>query len=525
MKPLILTILDGWGLTREKKGNAIFQAKTSVIDKIERNYPAVSLQASGIAVGMPWEEAGNSEVGHLTIGAGRVIYQRMPRILLAIRNGSFFKNPALLEAANHTKKNNSCLHFMGLVSSGNIHSYIDHLYGLIELAKRENIKKIRVHVFTDGKDAPQKEGVKIVKQVQNKLKELKDGKIATIMGRYYAMDREKNWDLIQKAYDCLTQGKGEKSYDPIKTIKEQYEKGETDTFIEPTIIIDKENKKPVGLIQENDSIVFFNFREDRARELTKAFVLPDFRGFSRKILGNICFLGMTQYEKGLPVKIAFPPVDIKNHLIEVLSKQNKKILKIAETEKYAHVTYFFNGGKEKVFPGERRILVPSKTTPHYDHHPEMSAYEITEKIIQAVNKNNFDFILVNYANPDMVGHTGNFKAAIKAAEIIDKQIENLLKLVKQDKCTLLITADHGNLEKMIDLKTGEPYPEHSQNLVPFYLLGNKYKLIKSKSDKQLEKIYNKASGILCDIAPTILHLMDVPIPKEMTGHNLLDFLI
>lgn len=521
-KPVVLTILDGWGLEQNIKGNAITQAKTPTIDFIRKNYPSCSLQASGIAVGMTWGEAGNSEVGHLTMGAGRVVYQKMPRILLAIRNGSFFKNPALTEAANHVKKNNSCIHFMGMVSSGNIHSYIDHLLGLIEFAKRKNIKKVRVHAFTDGKDAPQKEGAKMVKKVQEKLKELDDGKIATIMGRYFPMDREKNWDIIQKAYDCLIKGKGQKTTDPEAAIEYFYKKGVIDTMIRPTVIVNKEDQKPVGTISENDSIIFFNFRGDRARQLTKAFTLDKFNHFPRKKLNNICFVTLTQYEKNLPVKVAFPPINIKNHLVEVLSKNNKKILKIAETEKYAHVTYFFNGGKEKVYSGEKRILIPSKTTPHYDEKPEMSAHEITERAVDQINKNNFDFILINYANPDMVGHTGNLQAGIKAARAIDDQVKSLYNLAKQDKCTLLITADHGNLEKMINLKTFESYPEHSQNPVPFYVVDNKFKLETEKSEEQIKRLYGPPSGILCDVAPTVLSLMNIPTPKEMTGQNLLD---
>ncbi len=523
-KPVVLTVLDGWGLKQEKKGNAIAQAKTPTLDWINKNYPSCSLQASGIAVGMTWGEAGNSEVGHLTMGAGRIVYQKMPRILLSIRDGSFFENPILIEAANHVKENQSCIHFIGLVSSGNIHSYIDHLFGLIEFAKRKNIKKVRIHAFTDGKDAPQREGAKMVKKVQDRLEQLENGKIATVMGRYFPMDREKNWGLVQKAYQCLTQGKGEKQTDPVEAIESAYKRGKIDTLIEPTVIVDNKTQNPIGTIKDNDSIVFFNFREDRARQLTRAFIVDDFNYFQRNKLQNIYFVTLTQYEKNIPAKVAFPPVDIKNHLVETLSNNNKKILKIAETEKYAHVTYFFNGGKEKMYPGEKRILIPSKTTPHYDKNPEMSAYEITERVVGQINKNNFDFILINYANPDMVGHTGNLKAGIKAAEVIDKQIKSLLELVKKDKCTLIITADHGNLEKMINLKTSEPYPEHSQNPVPFYVVDNKFKLNTEKSEPQIEQLYGAPSGILYDIAPTVLNLMDVPIPKEMTGQNLLEII-
>ena len=301
MKPVILTILDGWGISKQREGNAVAQAKTPTINEIEKFYPATALQASGIAVGLPWEESGSSEVGHLTLGAGRIIYQSLPRIVFAIKDDSFFKNPALLQAIKHTKTNNSCLHFMGLVSSGNVHSYIEHLDGLIELAKKENIEKVRLHVFTDGEDAPPKEAVGLVQNIEEKLNELKDGKIATVIGRIYAMDRNKNWDRINKTYQCLVEGKGIKHENPIQAIKESYEKGVTDTFIEPVVITDKETQKPLGSIQNNDSIIFFNFRQDRARQLTKAFVLADFKEFSRKPLKNLCFVTITQYEKGLPV--------------------------------------------------------------------------------------------------------------------------------------------------------------------------------------------------------------------------------
>lgn len=523
MKPLLLIILDGWGLSSEKKGNAIQQANTPAIDGIYKTYSTVSLQASGIAVGMPWGEAGNSEVGHLTIGAGRVIYQRMPRIVLAIRDGSFFKKPALVGAVNHVNKNNSCLHFMGLVSSGNIHSYIDHLMGLIELARKHKVEKVRVHVFTDGKDAPQKEGSSMVRRVQQELKKIKDGKIATVMGRHYPMDREKNWDLIQKAYECMVNGKGDRAVDPVEAIGNAYQQDIIDPFIKPTVITDR-NQQPLGLINSNDSVVFFNFREDRARQLAKAFALPDFNKFPRKKLDNLYFVTMTEYQKGLPAKVAFPPMEIRNHLTELLSKENKKILKVAETEKYAHVTYFFNGGKEKKYSGEKRILIPSQFVGSYDQHPEMSADQITQQLIPAVNKGGFEFILANYANPDMVGHTGNFNAGIKAAEVIDKQIKQLLQLAQQGKCTLLITADHGNLEKMLDLNTGEPYPEHSQNPVPFCIVDNNFKLKNPKTEKELEFLYKQPTGILCDIAPTILNLMNLPVPKQMTGQNLLNLI-
>ncbi len=521
MTPVILVILDGWGINPEKRGNAIAQANTPTIDTIEKFYPAISLQASGIAVGLPWEESGNSEVGHLNLGAGRVVYQSLPRIVLAIRNGSFFKNPALLHAIEHSQKNKSCLHIMGLVSSGSVHSYIDHLYGLLELAKRKKVEKVRLHVFTDGKDSPPQEAADFLKKVQGQLKELADGKIATLIGRFYAMDRNQNWDRTQKAYECLVEAKGNTSNDPIKAIEDYYKEGLTDNFIKPTVITDGNAQKPLGTIGDNDSVIFFNFRKDKARQLTESFVAPDFKEFPKKKLKNLVFVTMTQHKEGLPAEIAFPPIEIKNHLTEVLSNAGKKILKVAETEKYAHVTYFFNGGKEIVYPGEERILVPSTTLPHYDQHPEMAAPEITKNIIQAVNENKFDLIVVNYANTDMVGHTGNLEAAIKATETVDNQITALFNLTSAKKCTLFITADHGNAEYMLNPRTGEIITEHSTSPVPLYLVTPENR--KEGTSKRLVDL-KEPQGILSDVAPTILEFMKMPVPKEMTSQSLLDIL-
>ena len=520
MKPVILTILDGWGINKEIKGNAIRQAKTPATDKIGKNYPATSLRASGIAVGLPWEEAGNSEVGHLVLGAGRVVYQYLPRIVLSIRDGSFFKNPILVEAVKNVKSKNSCLHLMGLTSSGSVHGYIDHLYGLIELAKQEGVEKVRLHVFTDGEDGPPKEAIDFLPGIEKRLKQLKDGKIATIIGRIYAMDRNKNWDRTRKTYQCLVGEEGNKYESLTKALEESYKKGLTDAFVEPTILIDSQTKNPLGIIQDSDSVIFFNFRADRARQLTRAFVLPDFKEFPKKSLKNLYFVTMTQYEKDLPVKVAFPPIEIKNHLTEVLSNANKKILKLAETEKYAHVTYFFDGGKETVYPGEERILIPSTTVPHYDQYPEMAANEITKKLIQMINEKDFDLIVVNYANTDMVAHTGNLDATIKAVETVDNCLKSLLNLVLEKKCYLLITSDHGHAEEMMNPRTGEISPEHTTNPVPFYLLTPENQQKKTT----LDFLYDQPQGIISDVAPTILELMNIPKPEEMTGRSLLEIL-
>lgn len=521
MQPIILMILDGWGIGEKTQSNAIEKAKTPNIKKLEKFYPGCSLQASGITVGLPWNEAGNSEVGHLNIGGGRIIYQSLSRISLSIENGSFFKNPALLKTINHVKLNNSFLHIMGLCSSGNAHSYLEHLYAILELAQQEKVEKLRLHCFLDGKDAPLKEGAKIIGELQEKIKN-NNWKIASIVGRFYALDRNKNWDRTRKAYNLLVNGEGEKTQNPIEKIKEFYNKDITDTYIQPITIID-ETQSPTGTIKDNDGIIFFDFREDSVKQLTKALISDDFSFFPRKKLQNIMFCGMTQYEENLPLEIIFPPIEIKNHLTEILSKNNKKILKVAETEKYAHITYFFNGGKEEAYFNETRQLIPSMIISHYDEIPEMQAKKITEKIIEGI-KNNYDLIVVNYANADMMGHTGNFKAAVKAAEYLDKNIEPIIKMSENDECILIITSDHGNIEQMINPKTGEKKTKHTLNPVPFHLIGKNFKLKEPKTKEQIEKIYGIPSGLLSDIAPTILELLKIPQPSEMTGRSLLEIL-
>jgi 2,3-bisphosphoglycerate-independent phosphoglycerate mutase len=530
MKPIILAILDGWGLGSSGPTNAIAQAKIPNLKKVEKNYPSCSLQASGIAVGLPWDEAGNSEVGHLTIGAGRVIYQYLPRISMEIKSEDFFKNPAFIKMVNHVKKNNSIFHLIGLISSGNVHSYLEHFYGLLEFARQNKIEKLRLHLFTDGKDAPLKEGKKIVANLQEKLKN-PDWKIASVIGRFYAMDRNKNWDRTEKTYNLLTQGQGEKTQNPIKKLEEYYEQDLTDAYINPTVVVDSpphqkfggggKKQEPVGLIKENDGIIFFNFREDSARQLTKAFVLEEFKEFPRQFIKNLFFCAMTQYEKNLPIEVAYPPIEIKNHLTELLGKMGKRVLKVAETEKYAHVTYFFNGGKEELCPGEYRQLIPSKIVSHYDQQPEMQADKVTEAVVQGV-KDKYDLIIVNYANADMIGHTGNLEAGIKAVECLDKNIGRLIGLAEYGECILIITSDHGNVEEMVNLLTGEIKTEHTANPVPLYLVGKEFRK-PAQSPSGIEA-GGEPQGILCDIAPTILDLMKIPQSSEMTGASLLNIL-
>ena len=536
IKPLILVILDGWGINLNKKGNAIVQAKTPTIEKLNSFWPHFCLRASGIAVGLPWDEPGNSEVGHFNLGAGKIIYQSLPRIDMAIKNKSFFRNKTLLKAMEFTKKNNSSLHLMGLISSGGVHSNIEHLFALLKMAKENGIKNLFIHIFTDGRDALPKDGINLVRDLEKKINYFNTGKIASISGRYWAMDRNKNWDRTQKTYQCITEGIGKKYNDPIKAIEDSYQKNITDEFIEPTIISPKHaleshrgfkvqnskliNKQTAGLVRDNDAVIFFNFREDRARQLTKAFVLKNFSGFKRKkFLKNLYFVTMTEYEKNLPVQIAFLRQKIDCPLAYVLAKENKKQLHISETEKYAHVTYFFNGGKEKPFPNEDRILIPSPSVSNYDEVPEMSAYEITERLIEEIKKNKYDFIIVNYANPDMLGHTGNFKAAVQAIEVIDQCLGRLVETTLENNGGLIITADHGNAEEMIDPHTGEILTEHTKNPVPIWYVTNENK--KKKVNSEISQSPCLIIGILSDVAPTILEIMKIKKPAEMTGKSLL----
>lgn len=524
MKKVILIVLDGWGIAPPQPGNAPSQANIPAIKNIEEYYPATILHASGINVGLPWWEEGNSEVGHLTMGCGQIIYQYLPRIITAIQNGSFFENPALIETINYVKKKNSRLHLMGLVSSGAIHSYIDHLYALLDLCKKNNIEKVFLHVFTDGRDTPQKEAVIFLQNLNQRLQQGKLGEIATVCGRSFAMDRDENWDRIKKVYQCLTEGEGKHISNLTQYLENSYQMGLTDEYIEPAVL------NPEGIIKKNDGVIFFNFREDRAKELTRAFVEENFKGFERKIRFNIggekpdlCFATMTKYLENNPyIKVAFEPPKIENTLGKVISDAGFFQLRIAETEKYAHVTYFFNGLKEKPFPGEDRVIIPSVGGPHYDKNPEMRALTITEKVIEEIKKEKYQFILVNFANADMVGHTGNLKAAIKAAEILDGCVKKITEESK-NKYVTMITADHGNFEEMINQKTGEIIGEHSSNPVPFYLVDLNLRS-EFPQKKELE-FQGEAGGFLFDIAPTILEYLEIKKPNEMTGISLLSTLL
>lgn len=493
MQKVLLLILDGWGYRKEKRGNAILQAKTPHLDKLWKQYPHALLKASGKAVGLPPGFMGNSEVGHLTLGAGRIMDTDLMRVNKAIKNDSFFHNKALLEAIHHSKKNNTKLHLMGLLSDAGVHSHINHLFALLELAKGHGLKEVYVHAFLDGRDTPPQSAEKYLKQLQKKMKELGVGTLATMMGRFYAMDRDNRWKREHKAYECMVDCIGRKGItDPIKALKHAYAKGETDEFVKPTILTNK------CVVEEHDSVVFFNFRSDRARELTRAFVWGKFKEFQRKKIIDLKFVSLTQYDSLVKIPVAFPPIIPEKTLGEVISEKGISQLRLAETEKWAHVTYFFNGLCECVFPHEKRIHIQSvKNIKTYDENPEMKVEQITDTLLQNINEH--DFFVVNFANADMVGHTGNLKAATKAVEAIDLRIG---RIVKKFPGIIFITADHGNCEEM----EGKHITSHTTNDVPLIVVNHKGKL---------------KNGGLADIAPTILKIMDIKIPQEMTGKCLI----
>lgn len=505
-KPVALIILDGWGIGKDYEGNAILKAKTPNYKMLLENYPSTKLEASGLSVGLPEGQMGNSEVGHLNIGAGRIIYQEFTRISKAIENGEFFEKQEFIKAVENAKKNNSSLHLMGLLSDGGVHSHNTHLYALLELAQKYGLKDVYIHCFLDGRDVPPKSAKKYIEELENKLSELGVGKIATVSGRYYAMDRDKRWDRTKKAYDAMVLGKGREASTPIEAINKSYDEDITDEFVIPTVII--KDGSPVKVVEDNDSIIFFNFRPDRARQITRAFVDNDFDGFVRDKKVNVYFVCMTQYDKTISnVEIAYKPQVYVNTLGEYLSKKGLKQLRIAETEKYAHVTFFFNGGVEKPNEGEDRVLIPSPKVATYDLKPEMSAVEVKEEVIKRINEEKYDFIVLNFANPDMVGHTGKFDAAVKAIETIDKCLGDIVKLIIEKGGKVMITADHGNAEEMIDESTGKVITAHTTNMVPCIVIG--------EGDIKLRE------GILADIAPTILDMMGIEKPSEMTGESLI----
>ncbi len=516
-RPVMLLILDGWGLGEKNQGNALANAKLPTLEKMNAYYPQIALQASGISVGLPWGEPGNSEVGHMTLGSGKVIYQNMPRITMSIQNGEFYQNPVFLEAITHAKATGGAIHLMGLMGKGSVHSNIEHLYSLLEMMRDQKMKKVFVHIFTDGRDSSPTSGIESLKDLLVRIERYGVGRIASIGGRYFAMDRNNNWDRVQKAYEIMVHAKGDTTEDPVEYLKESYKKEIFDEFIEPAAVTEK--GVPIGKISEGDSVIFFNYREDRARQITKALKVPDFSDFPAEHFQDLFFATMTQYEESLPVEVAFPPIKVTMCLGKVLSENNMKQLRIAETEKFAHVTYFFNGGNEEAFEGEDRIIIPSKDVASYDLLPTMSAPDITEKVLSFIKEETYDFILLNFANADMVGHTGNEAATIQAAQAIDKCLGEIIPAIIEKGGQMLITADHGNAEEMVDLHTGERDTEHSANPVPLWYITSDNQTDSPKEEKPIE-----VAGLLSDVAPTILEIMHLEKPEAMTGESLISVL-
>jgi 2,3-bisphosphoglycerate-independent phosphoglycerate mutase len=505
MNPVMLIILDGWGISENSDANAQERANIPFYKGLVSEYPHTALECSGEAVGLPGGTMGNSEVGHLNLGAGRTVYQDYARINKSIQDGSFIENDALVNAMVSAVENDSAVHFLGLLSDGGVHSHIDHLYALIDLAISKGVKKVCIHAFMDGRDTSPASGISYIKALQSFISDKPEAAIASVIGRFWIMDRDKRWERVEQAYRALVEGEGEKFQSAEEAVEKSYEAGETDEFIKPSLICKGDD--PVGLIGEGDSVVFFNFRADRAREITGALAVEDFDSFKRAkvpVLGS--YVTMTMYEEAFTFPVAFPPIKLTNILGEAISGSGIKQLRIAETEKYAHVTYFFNGGKEDPFEGEDRCLVPSpKDVATYDLKPEMSAFEVTDEVLKRLDENKYGFILLNYANPDMVGHTGVMEAAVKACETIDKCLEAVVIKVQSLGGTVMITSDHGNCDSMGD--EGNPHTAHTTSPVPFILL--------QKSAGLRDK------GTLADVAPTVLDLMGIEKPEEMTGQSLI----
>lgn len=506
--PLCLIIMDGWGINPKTEGNAIALANTPVIHRLMNEYPSSAVDGSGMAVGLPRGQMGNSEVGHMNIGAGRVVYQDFTRVSKAIEDGDLFNNKVLLEAINAVKTNNRSLHLMGLLSDGGVHSHIEHLFALIDMAKRNGLHKVYIHAFMDGRDTPPRSGHLYIKQTVDYLSKAGVGEIATVSGRFYAMDRDTRWDRVEKAYSAIVYGEGVEAGSASEAMENSYAKEEGDEFVKPTVI--KKDGAPVATLNDGDSVIFFNFRTDRTREITRAIAFKDFDGFERRKVPALSdFVCMTEYDETFGLPVAFPQVKLTRIFGEIISQAGLRQLRIAETEKYAHVTFFFNGGAEEPFPNEDRVLIPSpKEVATYDLKPEMSAFEVTNEVLSRIESGKYDVIIMNYANGDMVGHTGFVDAAKKAVETVDACVGKVVDAVLAKGGKLLITADHGNAEQMVDYETGAPYTAHTCNLVPFILVDDE-----RKNGKLRE-------GILADIAPTMLEMLGLPKPQEMEGKSL-----
>ncbi len=507
-KPIVLMILDGYGLNDNCDHNAVCEGKTPIMDQLMSQYPFVKGNASGLAVGLPDGQMGNSEVGHLNMGAGRIVYQELTRITKSIEDGDFFEVAEFLQAVENCKKSGSALHMWGLVSDGGVHSHNTHICGLLELAKRNGLDKVYVHCFLDGRDTPPASGKSFVEALEAKMKEIGIGKVASVMGRYYAMDRDNRWDRVERAYNALAKGEGIHAESAAAGIQASYDKGVNDEFVEPFVVTD--DGKPLATVKDGDSVIFFNFRPDRAREITRAFCDDEFKGFPREKRLNLTYVCFTDYDETIKNKlVAFKKESIKNTFGEFLAQNNMTQARIAETEKYAHVTFFFNGGVEEPNKGEDRILVPSPKVATYDLQPEMSAPIVCDKLVEAIKSGKYDVIIINFANPDMVGHTGIEDAAIKAIETVDTCVGRTVEAIKETDGILFICADHGNAEQLLDYETGEPFTAHTTNPVPFVLVNADpaYKL--------------REGGCLADIVPTLIELMGLKQPKEMTGKSLL----
>ncbi|HYQ80180.1 MAG TPA: 2,3-bisphosphoglycerate-independent phosphoglycerate mutase [Anaeromyxobacteraceae bacterium] len=508
-KPLLLVILDGWGIRAEREANAIAIAGTPNVDALVKEFPSTALKTSGLAVGLPEGQMGNSEVGHTNLGAGRIVYQDLVRINRAIEDGSFFQNPALLEVCRKAKAAGGALHLLGLVSDGGVHSHEEHLHACLELARREGVGRALVHAFLDGRDTPPKSGLGYVESLERRLRDKGYGKVATVAGRYWAMDRDKRWDRVALAWAALVQGEGMKAPGGAAAVEAAYARGETDEFVKPTVVVN--GGGPVGRIRDGDAVLFFNFRADRARELTRAFTQEGFKEFDASARPRLSsYVCMTEYDQTFGLPVAFAPDQPTEIFPEVVARAGLKQFRCAETEKYAHVTFFFNGGRETVFPGEDRALVPSpRDVKTYDLKPEMSARQVADQVVAALESGQYGFLLVNLANPDMVGHTGILEAAVKAVKVVDECIGRLWAAARKAGVAMLVTADHGNCEMMVDPETGQPHTAHTLGPVPFLL-----------ADPDLRGAKLRGEGVLADVAPTALQVMGLPKPAAMKGLGL-----
>ena len=504
MRPIAIIIMDGFGISPTQEGNAIAHARKPNLERLWKEYPTTTLKASGLAVGLPRGQMGNSEVGHLNLGGGRIVYQDLTRISLAVEKGTFASNPVLQEAMNLARVGGSKLHLIGLLSDGGVHSHITHLYALLEMARSMDLSRVFVHAILDGRDVPPRSALGYFRDLEEKFSQTGTGSTATVSGRYYTMDRDRRWERVEKAYRCLVYGEGLRADSAEEAVRKGYDRGENDEFIMPTVVDDK------GMVDDGDSIIFFNFRPDRAREITRAFVDKDFQEFATKPI-RVHYTCMTQYDATLNAPVAYPAENLIDTLGEVVSRAGLKQLRIAETEKYAHVTYFFNGGKEEVNPGEDRVLIPSPKVATYDLQPQMSAYEVRDELLARLDSGRYDLVVLNFANPDMVGHTGIFEAAVKAVEVVDGCVGEIVNRILSLGGAVLLTADHGNAEKMQDSDTGQPHTAHTTNPVPISLITSDRKSYRLRED-----------GILADVAPTVLELMHIPQPEAMTGRTLIN---